>query len=113
MPAPFGYGLYVWLKNNPIAQGIAVAGVLYVAFKAYVAVKVRAATRVAREKAEAAGLRAKEEVLDKQEKENEDRLETADRIAEDVRDREYGDDRAGELPEHIRDLLIDGDPSRE
>ena len=94
---PFGYGLYVWLKNNPIAQGIVVAGVLYVAFKAYIALRVRSATGKFK-------LKQEREVL-KQRQRAKDYIDTMEEELEDeAHDAIEARDRAGPLdPDSMSD----------
>jgi uncharacterized membrane protein YccC len=39
--APFGYSLWLWFKNEPIAQGVAIAVGLWIAFRLWLARKIR------------------------------------------------------------------------
>jgi hypothetical protein len=47
--APFGYGLWIWFKSNPLAQWAAGIGVAYVMFRVWLARKIGAAKEQARE----------------------------------------------------------------
>jgi hypothetical protein len=41
MGAPFGYGLWVWFRSNPAAQAVAGVVAVYIAFRLWLARKIR------------------------------------------------------------------------
>jgi lipopolysaccharide export LptBFGC system permease protein LptF len=68
MGAPFGYSLWLWFKSNPWAQAAAVIGAAYVAFRIWLASKVKRERREAAEE-------AREEVIEQIEKETADAIQ--------------------------------------
>jgi hypothetical protein len=48
---PFGYPLYLWIKNNPVAQGIVAAFVVVALAWVYIKVRIARAIRIDRLKA--------------------------------------------------------------
>ncbi len=79
MGAPFGYGLWVWFKSNPAAQAVAAVVAVYVAFRLWLARKIR------REREDAAE-EAVEQVTEQIEKETDDAIQRVEDDRAAVRD---------------------------
>ena len=65
---PFGWSLWVWFRSNPAAQVAAAIGAAYVAFRIWLASKVKRERREAAEE-------AREEVIEQIEKETTDAIQ--------------------------------------
>ena len=86
MPAPFGYGIWLWLKDNPAAQwaiGIGAALIALLTWDKFRTSRIkREATRKANDRAE----KQSDKILDKMEQESNDRIEAAREARERVPD---------------------------
>ena len=65
---PFGWGLWTWFRSNPAAQWAAGIGAAYVTFRIWLASKVKRERREAAED-------AREEVIEQIEKETDDAIQ--------------------------------------
>lgn len=68
MIAPWGYSFWVWLKSNPLAQWLLGIGAAWIAFRIWLASKVKRERREAAEE-------AREEVIEQIEKETTDAIQ--------------------------------------
>ena len=95
------YGLWVWFRNNPLAQGIAAAVAGLVLFFGWLGLHDRKVRREARLKSEIKARKTADKVLGKLEKESDDRIEkahkAADRVVGDITSDGVRDDIAGFL----------------
>ncbi len=106
MGAPFGYSFFLFLKNNPIAQGIAVVGVFLALAWLWLWRHDAYIRKQERLKAEARAQKAKKEALNQLEKSHEKRSERVRRSVDAVRN-----DESGELPEHLSRFVKRDEPS--
>jgi lipopolysaccharide export LptBFGC system permease protein LptF len=68
MGAPIGYQLWLWFKSNPWAQAAAVIGAAYVTFRIWLASKVKRERREAAEE-------AREEVIEQIEEQTDEAIQ--------------------------------------
>jgi restriction endonuclease Mrr len=68
MIAPWGYSFWVWLKSNPLAQWMLGIGAAYVTFRIWLASKVKRERREAAEE-------AREEVIEQIEEQTDDAIQ--------------------------------------
>ncbi len=98
---PFGYSAWLWFKSNPFAQGVALVIALWIAFKIWLARKIR------RERADATE-EAREEVIEQIEEKTDEaiqRVEDERRITADLNNEQLRQ-RAAASP-HNRGRLQD------
>jgi flagellar biosynthesis/type III secretory pathway M-ring protein FliF/YscJ len=79
MGAPFGYGIWLWFRSNPAAQAVAFVVAVYIAFRLWLARKIR------REREDAAE-EAVEQVTEQIEKETDDAIQRVEDDRAAVRD---------------------------
>lgn len=95
------YGLWVWFRNNPLAQGIAAAVAGLVLFFGWLGLHDRKVRREAHLKSEIKARKTADKVLGKLEKESDERIEKANQAADavggDVTSDSLRDDTAGFL----------------
>ena len=100
---PFGWGLWVWFRNNPAAQVAAGIGAAWIAFRIWLATKVRAVRKDEQQKIEIKAQEASRKVIDKAK----DKTSETIRKAEDARADIPRGTPSGELPERVQDALFD------
>ena len=100
---PFGYGLWVWFRNNPAAQVAAAVVAGIVVFFGWLGLHDRKVRREDRLKAEIKTRKTATKELAKLEERADDRNEKADNAADSV---PVDDFTADQLPESIRRGLI-------
>lgn len=97
---PF-YGLWVWFRNNPLAQGIAAAVAGLVLFFGWLGLHDRKVRREASLKSEIKARKTADKIITKMETESDDRIEkanqAADRVGGDVTSDSLRDDTAAIL----------------
>jgi hypothetical protein len=98
---PFGYGLWVWFRNNPAAQVAAAVVAGIVVFFGWLGLHDRKVRRESRLKAEIKTRKVADKIITKMETESDERIEkaneAADAVAGDVTSDSLRDDTAGFL----------------
>ena len=88
MPAPFGYGIWLWLKDNPAAQWAIGIGAALIALLTWDRLRTNRIRREATRKANDRAEKQSDKILDKMEQESNDRIEAArearERVPDDV-----------------------------
>ena len=103
---PF-YGLWVWFRNNPLAQGIAAAVAGVVLFFGWLGLHDRKVRREASLKSEIKARKTADKIINRMEEESDERIEAAQKRLDAIQSRpDTGGDRVSELPEHLRELII-------
>ncbi len=107
--APFGYGVWMWLKGNPVAQGILAAGVGLSLLWGYLGLRDGRVRRDERMKSEVKARKTASKVIAKQKDEANERLkEIEDAGAKAVKDMPDGDDvdYADSVPDDLAEFIF-------
>jgi len=106
MGAPFGYSLFLWIKNNPAAQAALAIAALLSLFWLWLWRHDEYKKKQFELKAEMKAQKAKKEALKELEKNHEERSERVQRSVDAVRNAD-----PGELPEHLSRFVKRDDTS--
>jgi hypothetical protein len=98
---PF-YGLWVWFRNNPLAQGIAAAVAGVVLFFGWLGLHDRKVRREASLKSEIKARKTADKIISRMEKESNERIEKANQAADAV----VGDVTSDSLRDDTRRILF-------
>jgi len=99
---PFGYGVWLFLKNNPAARWAAGIGAAFIAFLTWLALHDRKVRREAVQKQETKARKTATKELTKLEHEADERIEKAHQAADAV----SGDVDSGSLSDDTRRILF-------
>lgn len=102
---PFGYGLWVWFRNNPAAQAAAGIVAALVVFFGWLGLHDRRVRREDRLKSEIKTRKTADKVLGKLEKESDERIEKANEAADAV----TGDVTSDSLRDDLASILFRDD----
>ena len=100
---PLGYGLWVFLKNNPVVLYIGAAFAFLATFLSWQRLRDMRIRRTVAEKIEIEAQDKSRQVIAKAEEKTHDVIEKADEARADI----PRGAPSGELPKHVQDILFD------
>jgi hypothetical protein len=109
MPAPIGYSLWLWLKDNPAAQWALGIGAALIALLTWDRLRTNRIRREAIRKANDRAEKQSKELLKEIDNEASERTEWKRRTAERVSSADHGARRSDSLPSDVRSVLISDD----
>lgn len=100
---PFGYGLWVFLKNNPAARMALAIGAGIAAFLVWLGLRDRRRDKITEMKIEIKAQEASRKVIDKAKEKTHETVREAEQARADI----PRGTPSGELPKHVQDILFD------
>lgn len=101
--APLGYGLWVWFKDNKVAQYLTGAVIVAAIYKIYERLRDNRIRKQVEHKIEIKAQKTATKVITKAQEKTADVIEKADKARADI----PRGTPSGELPDDIQDILFD------